>query len=90
MTLITAVLGGLVVGWFFGFTKTALFVLAPVWLVVIVFQTAFVLEDERTPPEDWAYVPVQIAIVAIAFLMVWIGSRLRARFKPSSQTPDAT
>ncbi len=87
MTLITAIVLGLASGWLFGFTNRALVVFLPIWLVVLVLQTVFVLERERIPPEDWGYVPVQFVILAIAALMIWLGAKLRSRyFTPATRT----
>ena len=80
MTLVTAIIGGLAFGWFFGFTKKTFVVFAPIWLAVLIFQTTVLLADENIPPEDWVYVPVQVVIAGIAVLMVFAGAKLRARF----------
>lgn len=51
----------------------------PIWLAVLIIQTAYLVPDGNTPPEDWAYVPVQVIILGIATLMIWAGSKLQAR-----------
>lgn len=82
MTLITAIVLGLALGWIFGFTNRALVVFLPIWLVVLVLQTMFVVARARIPPKDWGYVPVQFAILAIAALMIWLGAKVRSRYSP--------
>jgi hypothetical protein len=71
---------GLACGWFFGFTKKAFLVPLPIWLVVLVFQRTVTIPDSNLPPEDWAYIPVQAAIVGTATFMVWLGSKIHTRF----------
>ena len=80
MTLATAIIAGLVCGYFFGWHQKAGLVFVPVWLAVLVFQTAVVLDDDVVPPEDWAYVPVQLMIFLLGVAMIRLGAWFRARF----------
>ena len=80
MTLITAIVGGLICGYFFGFRLKALLVFFAVWTAVLIFQTTVALDAEDVPPEAWEYVPVQGVILLVAVVMIWLGTKIRARF----------
>jgi len=84
MTLATAVLGGLLCGYFFGLRRRPLAVFFATWLAVLVFQT-LALDPADVPPQAWEYVPVQAVILGIGLGMVWVGAKVRARFG----TPDS-
>ena len=80
MTLFTAILGGLVCGYFFGFGPKALAVLLALWVAVLLFQTFIALDPVDVPPEAWEYVPVQVFIFLVGVVAIWIGTKLRYRF----------
>jgi hypothetical protein len=77
MTLATAIIGGLLCGYFLGFGRRAFGVFLTVWATVLVGQTAFLVPSEDV--EDVLYWPFQAIILGVAVLMVWLGARLRAR-----------
>jgi hypothetical protein len=76
MILATAIIGGLACGYFLGFGRRGFGVLLPIWAVVLLVQTLFVVPTEDV--EDVLYWPFQVAIVAVGVLMVWLGTKLRA------------
>jgi hypothetical protein len=76
MTLITAIIGGVVCGYSFGFRRKAVVVWLIVWAVVLPFQTLLLVgADSRG---DWSYWPVQGAILLVAVAMIRIGAGVRA------------
>jgi Na+/H+ antiporter NhaD/arsenite permease-like protein len=79
MTLITAIIAGLGCGYFLGLRPKALAVFLAVWLVVLIFQTFIALDAEDVPPEAWEYVPVQVVIFLVGMVMIWGGTKIRAR-----------
>lgn len=80
MTLITAIVGGLICGYFLGFRLKALLILLAAWTLVLLFQTFVILDADNVPPEAWEYVPVQAVILLVAVLMLWLGATIRSRF----------
>ena len=80
MTLIAAVLGGLVCGYMMGFRVKSLAVFLSFWLVVLIVQTTVVLDREDVPPDAWEYVPVQVVILALGIGLIWVAAKARARF----------
>jgi hypothetical protein len=83
MTLITAIIGGLICGYFVAPRLKAFLILLLPWTLVLIFQTTVALDPEDVPPESWEYVPVQIVILLVGAAMVWIGGKIRSRFAGS-------
>lgn len=77
MTLLTAVLLGLPLGYVVSPWRRAFAVWLPVWAVVLTVQTTLLLD--RKSVTDWSYWPVQAAILLLAVGMLRLGARLRRR-----------
>jgi hypothetical protein len=75
MTLITAIIGGLLCGYFLGFGRRAFGVFVVVWASALLIQTTFLVSQQDK--EDVLYWPFQAIIFGVAVLMVWLGTRLR-------------
>lgn len=98
MTLLTAIIGGVVCGYIFGMRRRAGIVWLAVWAVVLPIQTLLLVDPDNRG--DWSYWPVQGAILLVAMVMIWLGARARqARLlsrvghrsipdRPSDMTPD--
>jgi len=88
MTLMTAIVAGLICGYFFGLRPRPVIVFLLVWTLVLLFQTFVALDAEDVPPEAWVYVPVQVVILLAGAVMTWLGSKVRSRFvrQPTGST----
>lgn len=76
MTLATALIGGLLCGYFLGFGRRAVGIFLVIWVPVLLIQSFFLLPAGTT--DDPSYWPVQAAILAVAVLMVWLGAKVHA------------
>ena len=88
MTLITAIVGGLICGYFFGLRLKALLIFLVAWTLVLIFQTVVALDPKDVPPEAWEYVPVQMVILVAGGAMIWLGSKMRARVARQAPTSN--
>ncbi len=79
MTLIAAVVGGLLIGYFVKDRRRAYQIWIPIWIVVLTFQTIVLHTTEDNL--DWIYPFVQLAILAIGLAAVWLGGYIRGRRK---------
>jgi hypothetical protein len=82
MSLATAIIGGLVCGYFLGFGRRGFCVFLAVWVAVLAVQTLVVVSASDVGPprgDDRLYWPVQAIILTIAVLMLWLGAKVRAR-----------
>jgi hypothetical protein len=77
MTLLTALVGGVVCGYLLGWRPRAVLVWLAVWVVVLAVQTAALVAPEHVA--DWSYWPVQAAIVVVALGTIRLGAAARAR-----------
>lgn len=74
MTLIAAVVLGLALDCFLGFTRRALVAFGVVWLAVLRFQSVVVLDEN----DEVIYWVLQVAIFALGAGLIWLSARARA------------
>lgn len=75
MTLLTALIGGLVCGAMLGWRRPTIVLWLGLWAAVLIVQTLFVVERDHVA--DRSYWPVQAGILLVGLGLLWLGAKLR-------------